>query len=373
MIFVPCRVFEVHGRSAEVLERIFATLLPELQRLSYKISTRWTIMMFLCRQFLHVAAGAAIALAAVPQMTEAQTYPSRPITIVVPAAAGGPLDVLARILSERMRLSLAQPFIIENVAGAAGSIGVGRVARASPDGYTLSLGMWGTHVANAAIYSLSYDVVKDFEPISLIGRMPELIVAKKATPANDLKGLITWLKANPDKATQGTSGVGSAGHVAGISFQNVTGTHYQFVPYHGLAPAMAALLAGQVDMMIDVPTSSLPHVLSGGIKAYAVMTKSRIASAPDIPTVDEAGLPGFYASVWYSLWAPKRTPKDDIDKLNAAAMDALADPAVRARLADIGQEIFPREEQTPEALGSLQRAEIEKWWPIIKAANIKGE
>jgi tripartite-type tricarboxylate transporter receptor subunit TctC len=203
--------------------------------------------------------------------------------------------------------------------------------------------------------------------------MPELIVAKKATPAKDLKGLIAWLKANPDKASQGTSGVGSAGHVAGVFFQNVTGTRYQFVPYRGLAPAMAALLAGQIDMMIDVPTSSLPHVRSGSINAYAIMNKSRIASAPDIPTVDEAGLPGFYASVWYSLWAPKRTPMDIISKLNAAAMDALDEPVVRARLAEIGQEIFPREQQTPEALGALQRAEIEKWWPIIKAANIKGE
>jgi tripartite-type tricarboxylate transporter receptor subunit TctC len=291
----------------------------------------------------------------------------------VPAAAGGPLDVLARILSERMRLSLAQPFIIENVAGAAGSIGVGRVARASPDGYTLSLGMWGTHVANAAIYSLSYDVMSDFEPISLIGSMSELIVAKMDLPANDLKGLAAWLKANPDKATQGTSGVGSAGHIAGVFFQKLTDTRYQFVPYHGLAPAMAALLSGQVDMMIDVPTSSLPHVRSGSIKAYAVMNQSRIASAADIPTVDEAGLPGFYASVWYSLWAPKRTPRNVIGKLNAAARDALADPTVRARLTDIGQEIFPPEQQTPEALGALQRAEIEKWWPIIKAANIKGE
>ena len=324
------------------------------------------------RRFLRMAACAATLLA-VSQTAPAQIYPSRPITIVVPAAAGGPLDVLARILSERMRLSLAQPFIVENVAGAAGSIGVGRVARAPPDGYTLALGRWGTHVVNAAIYALSYDVVADFEPISLIGTMPELIVAKKATPANDLKGLIAWLKANSDNATQGTSGVGSAGHVAGVFFQNVTGARYQFIPYRGLAPAMAALLAGQVDMMIDVPTSSLPQVRSGGIKAYAVMNKSRIASAPDILTVDEAGLPGFYASVWYSLWAPKRTPMDIIGKLNAAARDALADPTVRGRLADIGQEIFPREQQTPEALGALQKAEIEKWWPIIKAAKIKGE
>jgi len=324
------------------------------------------------RRFLRVAACAA-ALLAVLQTASAQIYPSRPITIVVPAAAGGPLDVLARILSERLRLALGQPLIVENVAGAAGSIGVGRVARAPPDGYTLSLGMWGTHVVNAAIYPLSYDVVTDFEPISRIGSMPELIVASKSTPPNDLKGLIEWLKANPDKATQGTSGIGSAGHIAGVFFQNVTGTRYQFVPYRGLAPAMAALLASQVDMMIDVPTSSLPHVRSGGIKAYAAMSKSRIASAPDIPTVDEVGLPGFYASVWYALWAPRRTPMDIIGKLNAAAVNALADPTVRARLADIGQEIVPREQQTPEALGALQRAEIEKWWPIIKAAKINGE
>jgi tripartite-type tricarboxylate transporter receptor subunit TctC len=325
-----------------------------------------------CRKLLYLAACAA-ALSVVSQTTEAQTYPSRSITIVVPAAAGGPLDVLARILSERMRLTLTQPLIIENVAGAAGSIGVGRVARAPPDGYTLTVGMWGTHVVNAAIYPLSYDVVTDFEPIGLIGSMPELIVANKTIPANDLKGLIEWLREHPDKATQGTSGVGSAGHVAGVFFQNVTSTRFQFVPYRGLAPAMAALVAGQVDMMIDVPTSSLPHVRSGGIKAYAVMTQSRIASAPDIPTVDEAGLPGFYASVWYSLWAPKHTPMGIIGRLNGALMDALADPSVRARLADIGQEIFPQEQQTPQALAALQRAEIEKWWPIIKSAKITGE
>ena len=325
-----------------------------------------------CRKLLYLAACAA-ALSVVSQTTEAQTYPSRSITIVVPAVAGGPLDVLARILSERMRLTLTQPLIIENVAGAAGSIGVGRVARAPPDGYTLTVGMWGTHVVNAAIYPLSYDVVTDFEPIGLIGSMPELIVANKTIPANDLKGLIEWLREHPDKATQGTSGVGSAGHVAGVFFQNVTSTRFQFVPYRGLAPAMAALVAGQVDMMIDVPTSSLPHVRSGGIKAYAVMTQSRIASAPDIPTVDEAGLPGFYASVWYSLWAPKHTPMGIIGRLNGALMDALADPSVRARLADIGQEIFPQEQQTPQALAALQRAEIEKWWPIIKSAKITGE
>jgi tripartite-type tricarboxylate transporter receptor subunit TctC len=325
--------------------------------------------------FTAVAFAATLAgIAATPHASWAQAYPSRPITMVVPFAAGGPVDVLGRIMAERMKTSLGQPVIIENVAGAAGSVGVGRVARAAADGYTLSIGPGSsTHVVNAAIYALPYDVVKDFEPISLIGSMSELVVARKTMPANDLDGLVAWLKANPDKASQATSGVGSAGHVAGVFFQKVTGTRFGFVPYRGLAPAMQDLLAGQVDLMIDVPTSSLPQVRAGAIKAYAVTAKGRIAAAPDIPTVDEAGLPGFHASVWYALWAPKGTPKDVIAKLNAAVVDTLADPAVRQRLADIGQEIVAREQQTPEALGALQKAEIEKWWPILKAANIKGE
>jgi tripartite-type tricarboxylate transporter receptor subunit TctC len=325
------------------------------------------------RRFLHLAAG-GVALPAVSRIAVAQTYPSRPITMVVPFATGGPVDVLARIMAERMKVSLGQPIIIENLAGAAGSVGVGRVARAAGDGYTLSIGPGSsTHVVNGAIYALSYDVVKDFEPVSLVGTMSELIVAKRTMPANDLNGLIAWLKANPNKASQGTSGVGSAGHVAGVYFQKETGTRFQFVPYRGLAPAMQDLLAEQVDIMIDVPTSSLPQVRGGGIKAFAVTAKSRLAAAPDIPTVDEAGLPGFYASAWYALWAPKGTQKEVIAKLNAAVVEALADPTVRARLADIGQEIVTRDQQTPEALAAFQKAEIEKWWPIIKAANIKGE
>ena len=318
----------------------------------------------------------AIALIAVLSMSgaQAQTFPNRPVTLVVPFAAGGPVDVLARIMAERMKTSLGQPVIVENVAGAAGSIAVGRVARAAPDGYTLSIGPgYSTHVVNPAIYALQYDVVKDFEPISLIGVMPELIVARKTMPADDLKGFIDWLKANPGKATQATSGVGSAGHIAGALFQKLTGTSYAFVPYRGLAPAMQDLLAGQVDLVIDVPTSALPQIRDGNIKAYAVTAKTRLAGAPDIPTADEAGLPGFHASVWYALWAPAGTPKDVIGKLNAAVVDALADPTVRTRLAEIGQEIVPRDQQTPEALAALQKSEIEKWWPIIKAANIKGQ
>lgn len=316
----------------------------------------------------------AILLAvSVTQNAAAQTYPSKPITIVVPFVAGGPVDTIGRIMAERMKTFLGQPILIENVGGAAGSIGVGRAARAAPDGYTLSLGNWATHVVNGAIYPLNFDVLSDFDPVSLIVTQPELVVAKKAMPADDLKGLIAWLKANPDKAVQGTSGVGSAGHVAGVFLQKVTDTKYLFVPYRGLAPAMQALVAGQVDMLIDVPASSVPQVRGGTIKAYAVTAKNRLAALPDIPTVDEAGLPGFYASVWYALWVPKGTPKDIAAKLNAAVVDALADATVRQRLSDLGMEIFAREQQRAEALGVLHKAEIDKWWPIIKAANIKGE
>jgi tripartite-type tricarboxylate transporter receptor subunit TctC len=303
----------------------------------------------------------------------AQTFPSKPITIVVPFAAGGPVDTTTRIMAERMKSSLGQSIVVENVTGAAGSIAAGRVARAAPDGYTLATGIWGTHVANGAIYSLQYDVQKDFEPVALLCVNPLLIVAKKDMPAKNLTELVGWLKANPDKASQGTSGVGSVGHIAGAFFQSVTGTRFAFVPYRGLGPAMQDLLAGTIDLMFDTPTTSLPHVKSGGLRAYAVTAKTRLPAAPDIPTVDEAGLPGMYASTWTAFFAPKGTPKEAVDKLNAAAKEALADPAVRKRLAEIGQEIYPVEQQSPEALAAFQQAEIAKWWPIIKAANIKGE
>jgi tripartite-type tricarboxylate transporter receptor subunit TctC len=316
---------------------------------------------------------AVLTAVVAPHSGTAQTYPSRPLTIIVPFPPGGPVDTIGRILGERMRAFLGQPVVIENVGGAAGSIGVGRAARAAPDGYTLSLGNWATHVVNGAIYPLAYDVLNDFEPISLIVTQPELIVARKTMPAKDLLELIAWLKANPDRVSQGTSGVGSAGHVAGVSFQRLTGVRYQFVPYRGLAPAMQGLLAEQVDMLIDVPASSVPQIRAGTIKAYAVTAKHRLAALPEVPTVDEAGLPGFYASVWYGIWVPKGTAKPIGVRLNAAVVDALADATVRQRLGDLGMEIVPNEQQTAEALGTLHKAEIEKWWPVIKAAAIRGE
>jgi len=272
-----------------------------------------------------------------------------------------------------MRVSLGQSVIIENVTGAAGSIGAGRVARAIPDGCTLILGIWSTFVANGAVYNLSYDLLKDFEPIAQVAREPLVIAAKKAMPANDLKGLLAWLKANPDRALQGTAGVGSAGHIVGVFFQRVTDTRFQFVHYRGGAPLMQDLVAGHIDFYIDSQAGSVPQAQAGSIRAYAVTAKKRLASAPEIPTVDEAGLPGFDFSVWFALFAPKGVPKDIIAKLDAAVVNALAEPVVRERIGAQGMEIPPREDLTPEALGALQKADIEKWWPIIKAAGIKAE
>jgi tripartite-type tricarboxylate transporter receptor subunit TctC len=303
-----------------------------------------------------------------------QSYPSRPITLIVPFGAGGPVDTLARTLIEPMRVSLGQPVLIENVTGASGTIGVGRAVRAAPDGYTVSIGNWPSHVVNGAIYSLPYDLLKDFAPVARLPSNPYVIVARKDLPAKDLKELIAWLKANPDKATEGTAGPGAGQHVSGVYFQNVTGTRFQFVPYRaGSSDIMRDLVAGHIDLTFDQAITALPHVRNGAVKAYAVTSSTRLAAAPEIPTVDEAGAPGVYISTWYGLWVPKDTPQEVIRKLTAAAMDALADPAVRARLIGLGQEIPPREQQTAEALAAHHKAEIEKWWPLIKAANIKAE
>ena len=321
---------------------------------------------------LRTAAGCVLlwgGIAAAP----AQVYPSRPITMVVPFAAGGPVDTVARILSEPMRATLGQSIIVENVTGAAGSIGVGRVARAAPDGYTLSIGHWSTHVVNGAIYPLPYDLLRDLEPIVLLPSNPMIVVSKSAVPAKNLNEFVGWIKANEGKVSAGTAGAGSATHVAGVYFQNVTGTRFQFVPYRGTGPALQDLVAGQIDFIVDQASNSLQHVRDGKIRAYAVTASARLPSAPDIPTVAEAGLPSLDISVWYGLWAPKGTPKEIIAKLNAAAVQALSEPTVRQRFAELGLDMPPRDRLTPEALAAYQKAEIEKWWPVIKDANIKTE
>jgi tripartite-type tricarboxylate transporter receptor subunit TctC len=303
----------------------------------------------------------------------AQSYPSRPVTMIVPASAGGPTDAIARVLSERMSANLGGTVLVDNVAGAGGSIGVGKVARSTPDGYTLGIGQWSHYVLNGATYALQYDLLADFAPIAMIVTGPLLIVSRKDLPANDLKGLIAWLRANPDKASAGTGGVGSPPHVSGIFFQKMTGTQFQFVPYRGTAPAMRDLLAGQIDIMIDQASNVLPQLRAGTIKAFAVTAKERLPSAPEVPTVDEAGLPGLHVSVWHGLWVPKGTPAGVIAKLNAAVVKSLAESGTKEKLAALGQEIPPADQLTPQALGAFQKAEIDKWWPIVKAAGIKAE
>jgi tripartite-type tricarboxylate transporter receptor subunit TctC len=294
--------------------------------------------------------------------------------MIVPYGAGGPTDTVARIIAEGMRKSLGQPIIIENVAGASATIGVGRLARAPGDGYTVGIGNWASHVLNGAVFALPYDLLQDFTPVAQIASDPQVIIARQDMPANSLSELIAWLRANPDKGTQGTGGAGSTSHVVGTLFQRETNTRFQFVPYRlGVGAAMTDLMAGQIDMMFSVAANCVPQLRTGTIKGYAVTANSRLPVAPEVPTVDEAGLPGFYVSNWHGIWLPKGTPANVVARLDAAVVEALADATVQRRLTDLAQELPPRAAQTPEGLAALQRTEIEKWWPIVKAANIKAD
>ena len=314
----------------------------------------------------------AVSLAA-SSIGTAQNYPARPITIVVPFSAGGPTDTLARIMSEPMRKALGQIVVVDNTTGAGGTIATGRVVRAAPDGYLLVIGHWGTHVVNGAYYTLAFDVLADFAPVAMIASNPQVIISKLAVPAKDLKELIAWINANQEKALIGTGGVGGASHMSGIYFLNRIGAKLQFVPYRGGAPALQALLAGEIDIYVTQVSSAVAHTRAGKIRAYAVTAPTRQEAAPEIPTVDEAGLPGLHTAVWHGIWAPKGTPRDIVMRLNAAIIETLAHQTVRLRFADLGQGIPSREQQAPEALYAHQKAEIEKWWPLIKAAGLKAE
>ena len=316
---------------------------------------------------------AAAAVAVIATGASAQTYPTRSITAVVPASAGGPTDTIARIVMARVQQIIGQTIVIENIGGASGTLATGRVARADPDGYTLIIGGVNHFVVNGAVYPLTYDLLNDFEPISMLATGPMLILSRNSLPAKDLRELIAWLKANPDNVTFGTGGLASPPHITGLSLQEITGNKFQFVPFRGSAPALQNVLAGQLDIIIDQVSAALGTARGGGARAYAVTAKERLASAPDIPTVDEAGLPGFHVSIWQGLWAPKGTPKEIIAKINAAVVEALADPATQKKLGDIGQELPTRAQQSPEGFGAYHKAEFEKWWPIIKAAGLKAQ
>jgi tripartite-type tricarboxylate transporter receptor subunit TctC len=315
-------------------------------------------------------AAALLATLSLTASALAQSYPVRPITVVVPFSAGGPSDAMMRILGERMKVSLGQSILIENITGAGGSIGVARVVHSPADGYTIGFGHLGTHVANGAIYKLNYDLVTDLEPIVLLPSNPMVIVSKNTVPAKSLKELIEWLKSRPQPATAGTAGAGSGSHIAGLAFESAAGVKLQYVPYRGTAPALNDLVAGQIDIIVDQISNSINQVRAGTIRAYAVTDSKRVEQAADIPTVDEAGLPNFHMTLWSGLWAPKGTPKEIIAKVNAAALDALRDPQTRKNLENLGLQMPPADKSTPEALGEWQKAEIAKWWPIIKAAHV---
>jgi len=325
------------------------------------------------RKFLHLAAGAA-ALPAFSGVAVGQTYPSRPITMISGIPPGSGTDTFARIFGERMKSTLGQSLIVENITGAGGTIGTARAAQAAPNGYTLSVGNVGTHVVSPATYpNIQYHPLNDFEPVALLATNPYWLLGKNALPPKDLKELIAWLKANPDEASLAVVGTGGLDQIVGTYFQQQTGTRFQFVPYRGGGPAIQDLVAGHVDLRFDPVSGSLAQVRSGQLKAYAVLAKTRVSAAPDIPTTDELGVPGLHVTFWFGLWAPKGTPKPIIDKLSAAVAEAFNDPAVQRRIAELGAEAPPPELRTAEAFGAFHKAEVERWWPFIKAANIKVE
>ena len=314
-----------------------------------------------------------MALSLIAGETTAQVYPSRPITIVVALPAGGAVDSLARVLTEHMRVTLGQPILVENMGGAGGTLSIARIVRSAPDGYTIGMGTLSQYVVAAAVYNISFDLLRDLEPVALLPSVPYWMIARKTLPPNSLQELVAWLKANPNKMSASTTGTASLARFCGIFFQKQTGTSFQFVPYRGGAPALQDLAAGQIDLGCDLAANSLSQLRNGNIKAYAVMAKSRWFAAPNIPTTDEAGVHGIYVSTWNGFWAPKDTPQDNIAKINAATVAAMADPLVRQRIADLGMELPPREQQTPAAFGAFHKAEVEKWLPVVKAAGIKAE
>jgi tripartite-type tricarboxylate transporter receptor subunit TctC len=332
-----------------------------------------TTRSLLTRRSMLRSSSAAIAATALGRSAHAAAYPDRPVRIIAPFGAGGPSDLLARLLSIKLGEKLGETFIVENRPGAGSNIGTATVARATPDGYTLLIGQWSTQVVNPATYKLDYDVVNEFAPIALLAVTPQIIIARKDFPAKDVHELIAWLKANPDKAQAATVGAAGGAQVAGMYFAQVTGTKFGFVPYRGGAPAMQDLIAGRIDFMFDQAANALTQLRAGTIKAYAVMTDARWHLAPEIPTIDEAGVEGLHISYWHALWAPKAAPEDIIAKVNAAAVQALADPQVQQRFAGQGQDVWPREQQTPRALAAFYKSEIAKWWPIIKAEGLKVE
>ena len=316
---------------------------------------------------------ALICIGAAVTGAQAQGYPSRPITLVAPTSPGGPPDTIGRILGERIKVTLGQPVIVENVTGAGGSLGVQRVARAAPDGYTVSIGHLNSHVFTGASYNLSFDLLKDLAPVTLLTSAPMVFVARSDFAPNSVQELIAWMKEHPNGATFGSVGIGGPAKVWATDFQKKLGIEFQFVPYRGAAAIVQDLIAGQIDLGCVEASNVVAHLNGGKIKPYAVLSPARWPSAPGIPTIDEAGLPGFQMTFWHGVWGPAGTPPDAIAKLDAAAVDALADPVVRARLAQAGQDVLPREQQTPQALGAHHKAEIEKWWPIIQAAGVKAE